>query len=33
VDLRFMTTYIPYDVLPPARLDFLRLAAAAYLAR
>jgi hypothetical protein len=28
-----MTTFLPYDVLPPARLDPLRLAAAAYLAR
>jgi integrase/recombinase XerD len=28
-----MTTFLPYDVLPPARLDPLRMAAAAYLAR
>jgi site-specific recombinase XerD len=28
-----MTTFMPYDVLPPARLDPLRMAAAAYLAR
>jgi integrase len=28
-----MTTFLPYDVLPPARLDPLHLAAAAYLAR
>jgi integrase/recombinase XerD len=28
-----MTTFKPYDVLPPARLDPLRLAAAAYPAR
>jgi hypothetical protein len=28
-----MTSFLPYDVLPPVRLDPLRLAAAAYLAR
>jgi hypothetical protein len=28
-----MTTFMPYDVLPPARLDPPRIAAAAYLAR
>jgi hypothetical protein len=28
-----MTTFLPYDVLPPAGLDPLRPAAAAYLAR
>jgi hypothetical protein len=32
-DRRSMTTFMPYDVLPPARLDPLRMAAAAYLAR